>query len=117
VVENEDAVRRLTVSILEAHGYLTLEAASGSQAKAVVERHKDPIHLIFTDVILPGITGPELARQLKARMPAAKVLYVSGYPEAAIASYGIVAGDAAFIQKPYSPDLLVARVREILGPQ
>jgi DNA-binding NarL/FixJ family response regulator len=55
------------------------------------------------------------AAQLKARMPAAKVLYVSGYPEAAIAHYGIVPGDEEFIQKPYSPDLLAARIREILG--
>jgi PAS domain S-box-containing protein len=115
VVEVEDAVRRLTVSILKAHGYQTLEAANGRQARTVVERHQEPIHLILTNVILPGITGPELAEQLKARMPAAKVLYVSGLPEAAIASYGIVPGDVEFIQKPYSPDLLAARIREILG--
>ena len=115
VVEVEDAVRRLTVSILKAHGYQTLEAANGRQAKTVVERHQEPIHLILTDVILPGITGLELAEQLKARMPAAKVLYVSGLPEAAIANYGIVPGDVEFIQKPYSPDLLAARIREVLG--
>jgi CheY-like chemotaxis protein len=115
VVEVEDAVRRLTVSILKAHGYQTLEAANGRQAKTVVESHQEPIHLILTDVILPGITGLELTEQLKARMPAAKVLYVSGYPEAAIANYGIVPGEVEFIQKPYSPDLLAARIREILG--
>jgi PAS domain S-box-containing protein len=115
VVEVDDAVRRLAVSILKALGYQTLEAANGRQAKTVVERHKEPIHLILTDVILPGITGLELTEQLKARMPAAKVLYVSGYPEAAIAKYGIVPGEVEFIQKPYSPDLLTARVREILG--
>jgi PAS domain S-box-containing protein len=115
VVEVEDAVRRLTVSILKAHGYQTLEAANGRQAKTVVEHHQEPIHLILTDVILPEIGGPELAEQLKARMPAAKVLYVSGYPEAAIANYGIVPGEVEFIQKPYSPDLLAARIREILG--
>jgi two-component system cell cycle sensor histidine kinase/response regulator CckA len=115
VVEVEDAVRRLTVSILKAHGYQTLEAADGRQARTVVERHKEPIHLILTNVILPGITGRELAEQLKARMPAAKVLYVSGHPEADIATYGIVPGDVEFIQKPYSPDFLAARIREILG--
>ena len=114
VVEDEDAVRRLTVSILTAHGYHILEAANGRQANTVVERHKEPIHLILTDVILPGTTGPELVEQLKALMPAAKVVYVTSYPEAAIANHGIVAGDVAFIQKPYSVDLLVARVREIL---
>jgi signal transduction histidine kinase len=115
VVQVEDAVRRLTVSILKAHGYQTLEAANGRAAKTVVERHREPIHLILTDVILPGIAGPELAEQLKAQMPAAKVLYVSGYPEAVIANYGIVPGDVEFIQKPYSPELLAARIREILG--
>src|ERR1035438_5697923 len=115
VVEVEDAVRRLTVSILKAHGYQTLEAADGRQAITVVERHKEPIHLILTNAILPDITGPELAEQLKTRMPAAKVLYVSGYPEADIASYGIVPGEVEFIQKPYSPGLLAARIREILG--
>jgi DNA-binding response OmpR family regulator len=114
-VEVEDAVRRLTVSILKAHGYQTLEAANGRQARTVVERHQEPIHLILTNVILPGITGRELAEQLKARMPAAKVLYVSGHPEADIATYGIVPGDVEFIQKPYSPDFLAARIREILG--
>jgi CheY-like chemotaxis protein/anti-sigma regulatory factor (Ser/Thr protein kinase) len=116
VVDNEDAVRRLTVSILEAHGYRTLEAANDRQARTIVEGRNEPIDLILTDVILPGITGLELAEQMKSRMPSAKVLYTSGYPEAAIANYGIVAGDLAFIQRPYSPDLLVARVREILGP-
>ena len=115
VVEVEDAVRRLTVSILKAHGYQILEAANGRQAKTLVEHHKEPIHLVLTDVILPGITGLELTEQLKARMPATKVLYVSGYPEAAIANYGIVPGEVEFIQKPYSPDLLAARIREILG--
>jgi CheY-like chemotaxis protein len=116
VVEVDNAIRRLTVSILKAHGYQTLEAANGPQAKMLVERHQEPIHLILTDVILPGIAGPELAEQLKARMPAAKVLYVSGYPEAAIANYGVVPGDVELIQKPYTADLLAARIREILGP-
>ncbi|MCX6632701.1 MAG: PAS domain S-box protein [Candidatus Solibacter sp.] len=111
VVDEEDAVRRLTVSILKAHGYQTLEAANGSHALAAAEGHKGPIQLILTDVILPGMTGRELARQLRARMPAAKVLYVSGYPEDVIASH---AGEGAFIQKPYSPDLLLAKVAEML---
>jgi PAS domain S-box-containing protein len=114
VVEDDDAVRRLTVSVLRAHGFHTLEAANGSQAKTALERHKEPIDLILTDVILPGITGLELAEQLKAQMPSAKVMYTSGYPSAAIANYGIVPGDLAFIQKPYSPDVLIARIREIL---
>jgi PAS domain S-box-containing protein len=116
VVEVEDAVRRLTVSILKAHGYRTLEAANGSQAKTVVEHHQGPIHLILTNVILPGITGRELAEQLKARIPAAKVLYVSDYPDAAVVDSGIVPGEVESIQKPYSPDLLAARIRDILGP-
>jgi CheY-like chemotaxis protein len=115
VVEDEDAVRRLTVSILRAEGFQILEAANGGEAMAVVDRHKNPIDLILTDVILPGITGPELARQLTERMPSAKVLYTSGYPASAITSYGIVPGELAFLQKPYSPQLLVARIREILA--
>jgi DNA-binding NarL/FixJ family response regulator len=69
------------------------------------------------DVILPGITGLELAEQLKSHIPAAKVLYVSGYPENVIADSGIVAANVAFIQKPYSADVLVAKVREILDAE
>jgi hypothetical protein len=114
LVEDEDDVRRLTGFILKAHGYQILEAANANQARTIVARHKEPIHLILMDVILPGITGLELADQLKARVPAAKVLYVSGDPDHVVADCGIVAGDVAFIQKPYSPDLLVARVREVL---
>ena len=117
VVEDEDAVRRLTVSILKACGYRTLEAANVRQARMVAERHKEPIHLILMDVILPGITGLEMAEQLKSHIPAAKVLYVSGYPENVIADSGIVAANVAFIQKPYSADVLVAKVREILDAE
>jgi PAS domain S-box-containing protein len=115
VVEDEEAVRRLTVSVLQARGFHTLEAADGPQAMAAVERHAEPIDLILSDVVLPGTTGPELVEQLKARVPSAKVLYTSGYPAAAIADYGVIPEDLAFLQKPYSPDLLVTRVREILG--
>lgn len=111
----EYAVRRLTVSILRAHDYQTFEAANGGQAIAVVEGQPEPIHLIITDVVMPDMTGRQLAERLRPRMPAMKMLYVSGYSEDLIAGYGVVARDGPFVQKSYSPDLLVAKVREILN--
>ncbi len=115
VVEDQEAVRGLALSVLRTEGYRTIEAAKGRDAIALAARHPDPIDLLVTDVIMPGMNGPELAAHLKARIPSIKVLYFSGYPEEVIANHGVHVVDAAFIPKPYPPDALIAKVREILA--
>jgi len=114
VVEDQEAVRNLTASILAAEGYRTIEAESGLDAIAAAARHPDPIDLLVTDVIMPGMTGPELAERLQARIPSMKVLYVSGYPHELIENHGGSVREAGFVAKPYVPDALLFKVQEIL---
>ena len=115
VVEDEEAVRRLAVTVLAEEGYRILEAASGSEATAVVERCGEEIGLVITDVVMPGTSAQQLADDLKARRPALKVLFVSGYPDSVVARHHIAVGKVPFLQKPYSPDLLVSTVRDLLA--
>ncbi len=115
VVEDQEAVRELTKTVLEAHGYCVLEATNGVEALAVVERHPDEIHLLLTDVILPGMNGMDLSRRLRALRPKLKVLFTSGYPAEVIARRGVVERDVAYLPKPVSPDALVAKVRDVLA--
>ena len=115
VVEDQEAVRELTKTVLEAHGYCVLEATNGVEALAVVERHPDEIHLLLTDVILPGMNGMDLSRRLRALRPKLKVLFTSGYPAEVIARRGVVERDVAYLPKPVSPDTLVAKVRDVLA--
>jgi len=115
VVEDQDAVRRLTTSVLKSLGYRVLSAADGDEALALEALHEGPIDLVLTDVVLPGMTGKQLAERLKALRPAARVLYTSGYPRDVIADRGVVDRDVAYIAKPYSPKELAAKVREVLA--
>jgi CheY-like chemotaxis protein len=115
VVEDQEAVRELTKTVLETSGYHVLEATNGVEALAVVERHPDEIHLLLTDVILPGMNGMDLSRRLRALRPKLKVLFTSGYPADVIARRGVVERDVAYIAKPVSPDSLVAKVRDVLA--
>ncbi|MEP6995247.1 MAG: PAS domain S-box protein [Acidobacteriota bacterium] len=114
LVEDEDAVRNLTRRLLETGGYTVLEASSAEQALEVAQRHSGRLDMLLTDVVMPGISGPELARQLLESRPQIRILYVSGYPDEAMASQGILELDASFLQKPFTPETLVRRVREIL---
>jgi two-component system cell cycle sensor histidine kinase/response regulator CckA len=115
VVEDQEAVRELTKTVLEAYGYHILEATNGVEALAVVESHPDEIHLLLTDVILPGMNGMDLSRRLRALRPKLKVLFTSGYPAEVIARRGVVERDVAYLAKPVSPDALVAKVRDVLA--
>ena len=115
LVEDQDEVRRLATKVLKAKGYRVLEAADGAAALALVQRHPGPIDLLLTDVVMPGMNGRELAEYLKKRLPVVKVLYTSGYPHDVIAHRGVLDGDMAYIAKPYTPDRLAAKVREVLG--
>ncbi len=114
VVEDEEEVRALTRDVLEMHGYTVLEAQDPEDAVRIGETHPGPIDLLITDVVMPRVSGPELARRLRARRPALRVLCMSGYPEHADRPAG-EAGWNGWLQKPFAPDGLMAKVRECLG--
>ncbi|NWF55743.1 MAG: GAF domain-containing protein [Syntrophaceae bacterium] len=115
IVEDEEGVRKLTRKILSRQGYKILEASSGGDALLLCEQWSEPIHLILSDVVMPGINGPELARRLQALSPGVKVLFMSGYADQAIFQSGILEEKASFIQKPFSARDLVEKIREVIG--
>jgi hypothetical protein len=113
LVDDEDRVRRLSRRILVTLGYEILEARDGREALAIVEAQGERIGLVFTDVVMPGMSGAELAEALLALRPGTKILFTSGYTEDALGEHG-VSGAPAFIGKPFSPASLAAKVREVL---
>jgi CheY-like chemotaxis protein len=117
VVEDNEAVRRLTITILKAHGYHVLEAANSTEAFALEKRHTGEIHLLLTDVVLPGMNGKVIADRLRALRPKLKVLFTSGYTADVIASRGILQQDVAYLPKPFGPESLAFKVREVLTEQ
>jgi two-component system cell cycle sensor histidine kinase/response regulator CckA len=114
LVEDEDMVRTLTRRILEAHGYRVLEARDGSEALDLAERHAEPLDLVLTDVIMPKMSGKELAQRLKQKQPGLKVLFMSGYTENFVSHQGILDADVALIEKPFVEATLLDRIRVIL---
>ncbi len=117
LVEDEPGVRRLARTILEAQGYAVLEAASGDEALAVARSHPGEIHLVATDVIMPGISGRVLWDRLQGLSPNSRVLFMSGYTDDAIARHGVLEPGIAFLQKPFTPFSLAQKVREVLDAQ
>jgi GAF domain-containing protein/ActR/RegA family two-component response regulator len=115
LVEDEDEVRELAREILEMNGYTVLDAASGAEALRVCRQRQDPIHLLLTDVVMPGMSGPELARQAEALRPEAKVVYVSGYTDDALGRHGVLEPGIILLAKPFTPDSLLGAVRGALG--
>jgi CheY-like chemotaxis protein len=95
-------------------GYTVLEVGDGSQAIAICERSDQPIDLLITDVIMPLMNGPELMRRVKLVRPDLPVLFVSGYTDRALVHQGVRAEGSDFLQKPFTPDVLVRKVREVL---
>jgi len=114
VVEDEAAVLTLSRRALEAQGYVVLAASDPAAALRVVERHGGMIHLLLTDVVMPGLSGRELADRLTAQRPGIRVLYMSGYPGDAVVQHGTLPSGSAFLQKPFSPDGLARKVRDVL---
>jgi CheY-like chemotaxis protein len=114
VVEDQLEVRKLTLAMLESQGYRLLEAANGSEALSLCERYPEPIHLLITDVVMPGMTGRELATRLMALRPRLKTLYTSGYTANAVAHERVLDAGVAYLPKPFSPTQLAAKVREVL---
>jgi PAS domain S-box-containing protein len=114
LVEDEPQVRELTRTVLAARGYTMVEAANPEDAETLAEKHGAKVHLLLTDVIMPGISGRELAKRLSARHPAMRVLYMSGYTYNVIAEGGTLERGVAFLQKPFTPSALIEKVREVL---
>ncbi|WP_020469611.1 hybrid sensor histidine kinase/response regulator [Zavarzinella formosa] len=114
LAEDEDGLRALTRRILAGCGYSILEAADGEQALHVAAGHAGPIHLLVTDVVMPGTGGRGLAERLAAIRPGLKVLYLSGYTDDAVVRHGILHEQVNFLQKPFSPALLARKVRDAL---
>lgn len=115
MVEDEDAVRRFTKAVLEAYGYRVLEAANGDAAVDLARNHPGDIHLLLTDVVLPGINGREVSERVMAARPNVKVLFVSGYTSDIIAHHGVLDNGVAYIPKPFSPAGLATKVQELLA--
>jgi PAS domain S-box-containing protein len=114
LVEDHEALRAMTRDVLEAKGYAVLEASGGEQALEISAAHVGPIHLVLTDLAMPGIGGAELARKLSRGRPGLRVLYTSGYGHDAIATDGVLDASKAFLQKPYNAEALESKVREVL---
>jgi PAS domain S-box-containing protein len=114
VVEDDDMIRNLVQKVLRANGYTVLVAANGGEAERVSGQHEGPIHLLMTDVVLPGLNGREVARRVVAARAGIRVLYLSGYTDDAIVHHGVLESGLAFLQKPFTPAVLGRKVREVL---
>lgn len=115
LVEDEDAVRNATKAILTMCGYNVLEANDGLAALDVCANYKEPIHLVLTDVVMPRMNGSELATRLSTTLPNTKILFMSGYTDDAIIHHGVLEEGINFIEKPFIPDALARKIREVLG--
>jgi PAS domain S-box-containing protein len=111
LVEDEPLVRGLLVRLLGREGYVVLEAASGDEALGVVAAHEGPIDLLVSDVVMPGLSGPDLAARIRERQRALRVLFISGYNETDAAGYGVLRPDVDLLAKPFTPDAFASRVR------
>jgi len=112
IVEDEEAVRKLMLTALEQNGYRVLLAADGLEALKLISSHTGPLDLVVTDLAMPGMSGTELARKVKDRMPGIELLFISGYAEELRQSGEI--DEARFLQKPFTPQSLARKVREML---
>ena len=115
LVEDNDMLCDFAVKVLRKSGYTVLEARNGKEALDASARHQEPIQLLLTDVVMPGMNGRELARRLMSLRPEIKVMYISGYTDDAIVHHGVLEKGVFFLQKPFTPNLLLNKVREVLG--
>jgi two-component system, cell cycle sensor histidine kinase and response regulator CckA len=114
LVEDEEAVRELATRILSAKGYSVVAAKSTREAEDFSEKYTGQIHLLLTDIIMPGTSGRELARRITERHPKTRVLYMSGYTDNVLAQGGVLEAGLSFLQKPFTPGALAQKVRDVL---
>jgi two-component system cell cycle sensor histidine kinase/response regulator CckA len=114
LVEDESALRRLSRRVLAQFGYTVVEAPDGEEALRLAEAYHGPIHLVLTDVVMPRMSGRDLAERVLASHPEAKILFMSGYTDDAVVQHGVLTQEVALLRKPFTPYALAARVREVL---
>jgi len=114
LVEDEEEVRRLASDVLRSKGYRVIEAGSPRRALALLERHRPEVDLLITDVVMPEMSGPQLVELLREERPALHVLYMSGYTKDTILRHGVTDDEPVLLQKPFLPDDLALKVREML---
>ena len=114
LVEDEEELGDLLAEVLATSGYTVLKARDCEDAIRICDEHEGPIHLLLTDVIMPQMSGRELAARVQPRRPTMKVLYMSGYTDSAIVHHGVLDHGIAFLQKPFAPATVTQKVREVL---
>jgi two-component system cell cycle sensor histidine kinase/response regulator CckA len=114
LVEDEPDIRDFVSEVLQDRGYTVLEARDGEDALRVVAQYREPLHLVLTDVVMPKLGGRDLVTRLLAQHPHLNVLYMSGYTDDALGARGFLEAGAALLPKPFTPQQLVSKVRQVL---
>jgi len=117
LVEDDAQVRKWIHAELEKLGYNLLEAGDGADALVIAELHRGPIDIVVTDVVMPRVNGPEVVKALLALRPCAKVLYISGYPEAFLRTSTNLPSDVNYLQKPFNLSTLITKIRDLLDAE
>lgn len=115
LVEDEAYVRDITQEVLEMCGYTVLSAKDANEGISIFEQHQGEIHLLVTDVVMPGMNGRELAQRLMARRPSLKAIFISGYTDNAVVRNGFEDPKSVYLQKPFTLEALSRKVREVIG--
>ena len=115
LVEDEEALREAISTYLAGHGYTVLEAANGEQALQVASEYGKSIHVLLTDIVMPKMSGAELARELAMKYPDLVTLYMSGYTDRIVVDYSLESSTAGFLQKPFALEALLQKLREMIG--
>jgi CheY-like chemotaxis protein len=115
VVEDAPAVRAVVRQVLTRQGYTVLDAPDGVEALRLAAEHTGSIHLLLTDLVMPVLGGRQLSERMSKLRPETKVLYTSGYTDDAVVRHGLLETGVAFLQKPFAPEVLARKVREVLN--